>query len=206
MARHKTRERRFVRTIADHYILIVCEGVKTEPLYWQSFAVPDSSLVIIDGTGRNTESLVTYALDRKKAGYAHGVPWNEVYAVFDKDSFSDQQFNTAISRCIAKGITPVWSNECFELWFMLHFKRDRAQHRREYYNQYLQTAVPGGYLKNDPLIRLKIRHLEEQAIKNAASLDAESQRQHGQHYSLRNPSTQVHTLVERLRQLEAQGY
>ena len=40
--------------------LIVCEGAKTEPLYFEGFRVPGRVLEI-KGVGRSTESLVTEA-------------------------------------------------------------------------------------------------------------------------------------------------
>lgn len=47
-------------------ILIVCEGEKTEPNYFKAFPV-DTEVVKLDveGAGRNTDSLVDYAIERQ---------------------------------------------------------------------------------------------------------------------------------------------
>jgi len=88
--RTKTRElRRF---------LIVCEGEKTEPNYFRMF--PENNEVYdeidIHGTGYNTESLVKKAIELKNEAIKKKEPYIEVWCVFDKDSFSNEQFQGAI--------------------------------------------------------------------------------------------------------------
>ncbi len=73
--------------------LIVCEGEKTEPLYFRSFRVPKKVFDVI-GLGANAESLVEKAIeirDRETTSY------DEVWCVFDRDSFPAQNFNNALA-------------------------------------------------------------------------------------------------------------
>ena len=72
----------------------------------------------IQGTGRNTEDLVNYAI---KINALAANRYGNVWVVFDKDDFSDDQFNNAISLAERNGIHTAWSNESIELWFLLHF-------------------------------------------------------------------------------------
>jgi hypothetical protein len=48
---------------------------------------------------------------------------DRLWVVFDRDSFSPNDFNNAVHRC--QNVKPVigcaWSNEAFELWYLLHF-------------------------------------------------------------------------------------
>lgn len=72
----------------------------------------------VDGAGANTKQVVEKAIElRDKAT----IPYDRVWAVFDKDSFPDVKFNGAIQKAISNGIDVAWSNEAFELWYLYHF-------------------------------------------------------------------------------------
>ena len=49
------------------------------------------------------------------------IPYGKVFVVFDKDDFTPNAFNKAIEKCENNGYIALWSNECIELWFLLHF-------------------------------------------------------------------------------------
>lgn len=82
------------------YYLIVCEGEATEPNYFEGLKqdLPKGVLtayqIDIAGTGRNTQSLVDEAL-RLKGAYEKSTTRqvDKLWVVFDKDSFSPQNFN-----------------------------------------------------------------------------------------------------------------
>lgn len=69
------------------------------------------------------------------------VPYEKVCVVFDKDSFSKEQFNTAIDMGINKGYIVAWSNECFELWFLEHFNYFCTDLPREEYFKKLGEII-----------------------------------------------------------------
>ena len=83
--------------------LLVCEGTKTEPKYFTCLfeyinSKTDKTIKFnVEGTGKNTESLVdsideffSYIDDLK---LKKTIPYGKVFAIFDKDSFKDEQFN-----------------------------------------------------------------------------------------------------------------
>ena len=121
------------REIAPYRYLIVCEGSKTEPYYFEGIrklinskygdkirvSRINAERIEIDGTGRNTEDLVNYTIKKRRDA---SIPYGHVWCVFDRDSFTDQQFNNAIDMCNAHDIGAAWSNEAVELWFILHFE------------------------------------------------------------------------------------
>ena len=124
-------QRRKTRTIVCK-ILIVCEGTKTEPNYFEAFKRLNHGTTVYDievkGLGANTTSVVDKAIDLKSKGN-----YDRVWAVFDKDSFSDDKFNGAIIKAEKNGICCAWSNEAFELWYLYHFvNRTTGMHREEY--------------------------------------------------------------------------
>ncbi|MBF0339286.1 MAG: RloB domain-containing protein [Nitrospirae bacterium] len=73
-----------------------------------------SKYIEVTGTGYNTVRLVNEAIKEKNNGSYHSV-----WAVFDKDDFN--QFNNAIQITAKNNICVAYSNEAFELWYLLHF-------------------------------------------------------------------------------------
>lgn len=49
------------------------------------------------------------------------VKFSKTFVVFDKDSFENDDYNRAIEMCENNGYIALYSNECIELWFYLHF-------------------------------------------------------------------------------------
>jgi len=73
-------------------ILIVCEGKNTEPSYFKKFKLSTATIKVV-GEGYNTLSLVNRAIQlSKKEDY------DQVWCVFDKDDFSNKNFNSAIFK------------------------------------------------------------------------------------------------------------
>lgn len=153
------------------------------------------------GVGRNTKDLVKYAL--RKSRFAKN-PYGSVWCVFDKDSFSNEQFNTAIMQCEDNGMKAAWSNESIELWFLLHFDYlDAGIDRKEYVaklNHYFKklSINDGKYEKNlDAIYRILVKYGNlPQAIRNAEKL--EKVYKDTDTPSERKPSTKVYVLVEEL--------
>ena len=146
-------------------ILIVCEGKATEPNYFQ--AIIDAHRlntvavqVEVLGAGRNTLSLMDYALSLQKTGPDR---YSQIWCVFDKDDFKADAFDNAIARTECHPVLrAAWSNEAFELWYVLHFQYldaapgHAAGAARAYYNARLGTLLRplgrGEYEKNDPTL------------------------------------------------------
>lgn len=111
-------------------ILIVCEGEKTEPNYFKSIRnslPPGVATVDVVGLGMNTLSLVEEAKYRRDIA---SVPYVHVWVVFDRDSFDPSDFDNAIHKAKSEGMNAAWSNEAFELWYLLHFKDLKTGIRR----------------------------------------------------------------------------
>jgi len=187
------------------FFLIVCEGEKTEPNYFKSFPSQVEEFVLdlqFGGGGISTVKVVDEAIklrDRLPQKF------DRVWAVFDKDSFPDAAFNTAIHKGEQNGINCAWSNEAFELWYLLHFQyRNTPMSRNDYANAIAKSVndKQGNklfrYAKNskDMLAILQKYGNEDDAIKNAKRLhDTHS----GTAYALHNPCTTVYKLIEELR-------
>ena len=188
--------------------LIVCEGKKTEPNYFNGLKrkinekygnkvdvlIPN---IDVKGTGLNTTSLVKYT--QEKVNYANKV-YGQVWVVFDKDDYNDEQFNSAIYNC---NYNVAWSNPNFELWLLAHFKKINRYVSKEDVLQELSKEFQrnglGNYTKNDANIFDKVTGEGKihTAIKNCEYM--EELNKAGQ-ASQRNPMTRVYKVVDGLKE------
>lgn len=199
----RRRQRSYRRRVNTREIrqrfLIVCEGEKTEPNYFKSFRTYNrlSNVQIeIIGIGENTIKLVQKAEKLKEQG-----DYDQVWCVFDKDDFPPEDFNNAISSAQSHGIRVAYSNEAFELWYLLHYDYiNTAMSRYSYQNkltQRLKESHPKkSYQKNDTQMYEILRDKQETAIRNAEKL----LRNYGDNHNPANdnPCTTVHLLVQEL--------
>ncbi len=173
-------------------ILIVCEGEQTEPNYFENFKLTN---VDIDRSGYNTDSLVNRAIELKKQAKKYGKIYNQVWCVFDRDSFKPQNFNNAIFLAEKNNIKVAYSNEAFELWYLLHFHFYDTGISRKDYCKKLDKLLCHKYEKNSKDIYDELLERQGIAIKNAQKLLAQHLKPNPEK---NNPSTTVHLLVEEL--------
>jgi hypothetical protein len=175
-------------------ILIICEGEKTEPNYFRSFRVTSADVKVI-GKGANTKRLVAYAKKIADEAESVGEKYDQVWCVFDKDSFLNEQFNAAIQMAASYGYEVAYSNEAFELWYVLHFEYLTAGISRGRYIEKLGGYLGRDYKKNDNSMYEVLQSQQARAIKGATKL---LEMQEGRNSADANPSTKVHLLVMEL--------
>lgn len=193
----KTRETR-------KRFLIICEGEKTEVNYFKAFAVPKKIEVMVQGEGKNSSSLVNKAIqiiDNLKQDDS----FDQIWCVFDKDNCSKEQFNQAERLAKEQNIKIAYSNEAFEIWFILHFQYlDIATSRSEYLKILTTQMKKYGllnekekYAKNREDMYEKLKPYQTTAITNAAKL-IQDRDEAKKHPFDANPSTTVQELVQEL--------
>lgn len=192
------RGRRSDRQDALPSFLIVCEGKKTEPHYFNGFRVPLSlAIVHVEGFGITPPQLVEKALSLRNEGLDQRNPekYDQVWCVFDKDDWRDDEFNEVIEQAQSKGLRVAYSNQAFELWFLLHFQYyDNPMHRNQYEAE-LSSLLGRPYRKNAADMYIRLHAKQETAINNAQQLlDLYIPR----NPATDNPSTTVHWLVQEL--------
>lgn len=190
--------------------LIVCEGEKTEPNYFRAFIERWSEVkeIKVTGCGCSTCQLIIEAKKlREKLERERMVPFDRVWLVFDKDEFKD--FNKAIADAKKEGMNCAWSNQAFELWYVLHFQYlDTGVDRKQYIGMIEDKVMKASksktfkYKKNDVgFYQILQEHGdEEQAIKRARKL--REIRGEKKNYATHNPRTEVDLLVDELRHPE----
>jgi len=124
-----TRRKERTRTVGKR-VLIVCEGQKTETIYFQELARNYRlSGVKVVGTGSDPSTVVKEAQKRKKSEKLWGDGYDQVFCVFDQDEH--KHFDTATSQATSNGIEMARSWPCFEYWFLLHFRYTRQPFVRQ---------------------------------------------------------------------------
>lgn len=185
-------------------IYIYSEGKETERKYFEAIKgelrLPTIQIKPI-GTGYNTKSLVEFVID-KKYPEEEGVE-TEWWVVFDEDGHK-KQFDDAIALAKRNGINVAYSNECFELWFILHFGYLENDIGRVNYNKKLDILLGTKYEKNLSNMYALIKDKESGAIRNAKKLEKDHDGAGVTSHHKRTPSTTVYLLVERLRALKAE--
>ncbi len=170
-------------------ILIICEGKKTEPVYFESFRVPSVRIKVL-GLGRDPLTLVKQA--KQLSGKDE---YDQVWCVFDRDDVPVERFNQAIDLARRHKIRVAYSNQAFELWYLLHFHYcDVAQTRRDYIER-LGRELERPYQKNDRSLYQELLSRQPAAIRHAERLLAQY---NPANPAVDDPSTTVHKLVQEL--------
>jgi hypothetical protein len=215
-ARKEQKRKRDVRNKRKYY-LIVCEGEATEPNYFEGLkqdlprGVLTAFQIDIEGTGRNTQSLIDEALRLKRVfEQAHSRPIDRLWVVFDRDNFAAKDFNNAIKRCaqVKPIIGCAWSNEAFELWYLLHFHYYQNGMSRQQYQGLIEQNIRSfagadyRYEKNSEEMYAVLKKYGsiDNAIRNAKQLEKNYEGRHD--YAEHNPCTTLWRLVEELMELK----
>lgn len=202
--------------MAPYRYLIVCEGQETEKNYFEgirkridarypgSVKVEEKVELNVKGIGRNTESLVKYTTEYVNRS---NVSYGQIWVIFDKDNFSDEQFNDAIHEADNKGYGVGWSNEAFELWFLLHFEYlcsaiNRDQYCDKLTKHFGKAGINNGkYEKNlENIFELLMEYGDFKQAIEWAKLLLEMHREAGNNNSeaKMKPATKVFNLVKEL--------
>ena len=200
--RHKSMKRRPSRRFPQERVLVVCEGEYTEPRYFAALRdhLRLSTLVVRATSGVDPRRLVNIARDEVQREKRNGEKFDLVYCVFDRDSHP--QFDEASKTALDRGFRLARSWPCFEFWLLLHFEYVRAPYARKGKASPCDACIRDlhkhlpDYSKGDESTFDDLWHLLEKAIENGRKAAADAKTT-----GARDPSTEVHELVERLQAL-----
>lgn len=136
------KRRKGARPLYDR-ILIVCEGEKTEPQYFndirREYRLPSTFIRVLHSEeGTQPRQIVDFAEEK----FSETREFDRVYAVFDRDqhlTYADaiaraEQLNGKLRNDAKQNVVfeAAVSVPCFELWLLLHFENIQAYfHRHE---------------------------------------------------------------------------
>lgn len=151
------------RMIQPEYHLIASEGTETEPQYFGAIQkiintkYRDRIQLKVEGIGDNTVNLL---MKVRQYVQNYGIVFKHVWIVYDTDDFPAENIDMVAQLCeeySAQGETiyhAVWSNQCVELWYLLHFMyMDTDIDRSRYWpklSDWLKNIGAGSYEKNRP--------------------------------------------------------
>ena len=190
-------------------LLIISEDTKSSTDYFKALikevqaACSGSEVVgiakdsVVQGCGMSTTRLLEEA---KSIRSRRQIALDRCWLVFDKDDFPD--FNQAIREATDAGFDVAWSNESFELWYLLHFRYQNTAIPRDRCTTALETEIKKckpdfKYDKGaSSMHSILAEHGDQgQAIKNAEKL-RNSYRD--TNYSSHNPCTHVDRLIKEI--------
>lgn len=211
---------------------IVCEGKNSEPCYFnflkKQLHVKDRSLQItITERAGQTLGVVESAINkrneieknkqRKQISRLKTTKTQRpihFWAVFDYDGVNN--FDEAIRLAKDSEIKAGYSNPCFELWYLLHFRDSGKSLTQKEADKELKSVLKNKGFSIEDLKDIKSKETaqkiaemilnmdkeEQEAIKRAERLAIRWQNENPPlPYHQQNPSTRVHILVEKLRAL-----
>ena len=172
--------------IAPENHLILCEGEKTEPNYFKEiknridnkYKGEKIDIEIIEGTKIGRLSLLKLAEEEVRKSKKK---YNHVWLVYDKDEFNKDEFDNTVYKIEAlnkKGKVKyhaLWSNQCIEVWFLLHFIDLKVDVSREEYiekinENWKKHKIDEKYAKNAKAIYNKLEKNQDTAIKRAKKI------------------------------------
>ncbi|MBF0602690.1 MAG: RloB domain-containing protein [Nitrospirae bacterium] len=200
-------------------VLIVCEGKKTEPIYFRDLITHlglKKAAVKICTNGQSAPiSVVNFGIEK----FNETNNFEHVFFVFDRDDH--ESYQSALQRVDGfrsrkttkcKTVQAITSVPCFEIWFLLHFYNSTKSYvsnpTKSACNQLISTLkkeadfanYEKGKEKEGYFNVLKDHH--ETARKNAAIL-LKQNLANGEGRHTGNPSTLVHELISCLETVAA---
>ncbi|KGE89117.1 hypothetical protein IX84_04940 [Phaeodactylibacter xiamenensis] len=189
---------------------IVCEGMNTEPEYFKSFPLGNAQVESF-GLGQSKTKLVESVIELLTSD--ESLKEKEVWVVFDMDINQEQgnqqkgDYNRAVELAYKNSINVAYSNDTFELWFVLHYQYiDTPWNRGQYFKRlselwgcnYSKDGKTKAFCERIYQILLEDEHAnQEKAIYRAKKLHDEQA-----HLAIsdKTPCTTVFQLVQELNQ------
>ncbi len=190
------------------FFVIVCEGTVTEKDYFSSFPYyhslgkhnskgqyySHSAIEIIEGAGQYEK--VIKAADRvciswRKQGKT--VLPEEVWCVFDCDN-NIGKLKKAVEKVKSRGYNAIYSIQCFELWFVLHFMYLDTPVDKKRYDTIISNKLSMKYYHGKTGMYQYLSQHQEFALKNAETLYEKKKVNN----RISDPVTRVNLLVSAL--------
>ena len=105
-------------------VYIIVEGERTEKKYFDHFKRRNCNVQVLTISSEFKASNVLVSRVDRTLGQDEFVPelGDALWCVFDRDDNTNEQLEKARIEAQKNGYQIAFSNPCFELWFLLHFK------------------------------------------------------------------------------------
>jgi hypothetical protein len=155
-------------------LIVVCEGKNTEPSYISSLVKECGASSVIDlvlqGGAGVPLSVVRRARELLKSAAGEFSAHDQAWAVFDRDIHPG--FDQAINEAAAGNIFVAFSNPCFELWIILHYRDQDGPAQRSELQRMLKRLMPKYNPRKSKLVDFSaIRDAVEAAERRAEAME-----------------------------------
>lgn len=189
---------------AKKRILIVSEGEKTEPTYFEdlrkSLGINSSNIRMLP-TGSHS-SPITVVKDAKDFLLTDN-DFDEVYCVFDKDKHDEagKAYTKAIAACKNQKnpkFYAITSVICFEVWLLMHYSSSLKGHTccDDLLKEFKKIPELKSYKKGQNNVFAITKDKLITAIKNAKHAEREAKQVNSD-----NPTTKIYLLVEAIQKM-----
>lgn len=197
-------------------VLIVSEGIKTEPIYFEKL-VDFLKLVTtdIEVTGAKhscPKRVVEYAIELFEEAKNTIKEYDLVFCVIDKDSHA--KYEDALvyaSKYTPKNILFIINSiPCFELWLLLHYEYTNKSFSKTVKNSICTALIKDDLKKYLPKYEKNISNLKDEDLNyifNSRNIEiaidrAKTLLKFCLNNDTDNPSTRIHELVEKLQEIK----
>lgn|SRR5665648_202991 len=177
-------------------LVIVCEGEKTEQIYFERYKKgrPGLSIKMPNTNYTDPKNLVKFALTQIEKLGIDPKNGDDIWCVFDCDNNPNTHILTACKNA-GKRVKICLSNPSFELWYLLHFAYNESPLTNPVLMAQLERKI-NGYKKTEDYFDL-LESSRETAIKNAKKINNLHESNGIDLFSTEsNPSTHVYKIVE----------
>lgn len=186
------------------YIRIICEGLKTEPNYFNGWLKANGYVAAnpaFKAKDNSPRGVVKEAKEEYKKARRLKIPPEKIFvwAVFDKDGHAGVP--EAIDEAVNSDIQFAFSNICFEFWILLHYERTtKAFSNDDEVIAFIRHNYDPDYGKsNDHFARLK--HKIEYAIGNGDWLIDQYWQFDDRPFWEKNPYSNVHDMMNQIKEV-----
>lgn len=201
--RGKEKKRKDTKEKPKSIIYVFCEG-ETEKIYLRHFSNRTYNVSVIPVDTEHTDAI---GIVRFAKEYIRDNPLNlefgdRGYCVFDSDPSSNPNISEAfnlIKDMEHKGLECIFSNPCFETWFVLHYANapvgKNAQQMKSYIKRLIKNECPE-YSETTDIFELLLPKQKE-ALKRAKLLSVGQAKVYNNVHSHEcNPYTDMYSFLE----------
>lgn len=197
-------------------ILIVSEGIKTEPIYFQRLVnflkLITTDIEVTGSKASCPKRVVDYAIELYNKSKGTKNKYDLVFCVIDKDTHAN--YSNAINLLNDTKYNQIFklvnSVPCFELWLLLHYEYTTREFSKTVKNSICTSLIKDNLKKYLPDYEKNISNLKPKDLSyifnhetiNTAKERAKKLLKHCKDNSIDNPSTKIHDLVEKLQEMK----
>lgn len=196
----RDKRKRSKQTLPPRKRYLICTEGKSEAIYFAHYKSSTGPIVIALDKSDHKVGLVKKAIEERNVRIQVGEfdeEIDEVWVVLDRDAnpsirLDKSHFNQALNLAEKYDVSIAYSNDAFELWFILHYQDLWVSTHRDLLFKMLSKHRGKKYEKTDDLYR-EIKPFRPKALQRATSLLKPKH-----HPESANPSTTIHQLVAKL--------